>query len=114
MKQITAFEGYYDEEAGWEFDMPIIMVLPTFRWGEGGNSGHVDSMVEDYLIDWGCDGQQPEDESCDDFEMSTIKEEFEAAKEGKPKSPGQSYWKRVIEWDPNDEDCNWKTLESIG
>lgn len=114
MRQITVFEGYYDLDAGWDFDMPIIMVHPIYRWGEGGNPGYVDTMVEDYMIDWIFNGGPPESEYFEPHDLSIINREFEAARQGKPKYPDQHYWKRVVEWDPDDDDAEVKILESIG
>lgn len=36
---------------GWEFDMPCIIYKPFYVYGEGGNSGYLDSMVESVCID---------------------------------------------------------------
>jgi len=38
-------------DAHWEFDAPCVMYLPFMRFGFGGNSGRIDSMVEDICID---------------------------------------------------------------
>ena len=57
IKYPTVFHGiFFDDE--WEFDAPSIVYSPIKRYGIGGNSGEIDSMVEDYCIDL-CLGENP-------------------------------------------------------
>ena len=53
----TLFRGIF-WDAGWEFDAPCILYWPCKRYGIGGNSHHLDSMVEDICIDLTL-GKQP-------------------------------------------------------
>lgn len=39
---------------GWEYDAPCVLYSPVKRYGIGGNSGHIDSMVEDIASDISC------------------------------------------------------------
>ena len=45
---------------GWEFDAPCIIYYPFFKYGDGGNTGHLDNMVEDVCIDLSIDDTQPD------------------------------------------------------
>ena len=46
----TLFRGCMFD-ADWEFDAPCIVYSPIQRNGIGGNSYHIDEMVDDYCID---------------------------------------------------------------
>lgn len=43
----TEFRGVTWDD-GWEFDSPAVIYSPIMRYRIGGNSGEIDSMVEDY------------------------------------------------------------------
>lgn len=53
----TKFRGVIFDD-GWEFDVPCVIYSPVERYGIGGNSGHIENMVEDYCIDL-CLGNKP-------------------------------------------------------
>lgn len=38
-------------DAHWEYDAPCVIYSPVQRYGFGGNSGHLQDMVESYCID---------------------------------------------------------------
>lgn len=46
----TVIRGCFWDE-GWEFDAPCIIYSPFFKYGHGGNCGHLYDMVEDVCID---------------------------------------------------------------
>lgn len=47
-------------DEGWEFDAPCIIYYPFFKYGDGGNTGHLDRMVEDVCIDLSIDEGEPD------------------------------------------------------
>lgn len=53
----TEFRGVMFDD-GWEFDVPCVIYSPIERYGIGGNTSHIESMVEDYCIDL-CLGDKP-------------------------------------------------------
>jgi len=110
LKQTTTFEGWYDQEPEWEFDMPVYMVKPVFGYSESGNSGGVDELIDDYMIDYSI-GKR-EFWNPDKDEARRIKSTFSRAKNRKARY-GVYYWKRVIEWDDEDENCQSKILEDV-
>jgi hypothetical protein len=104
MKKIIEFEGYVDQEPGWEFDMPIYMVNPVLGYTEWGNAGAADNLVEDYLIDLSLkqnysDAYEPE---CT-AELISIKSTFTRAKKGTARD-GIIYWHNTVEIDDEDEE----------
>jgi len=110
LKQVTTFEGWYDQEPNWEFDMPVYMAHPVFGYSESGNSGGVEELIEDYQIDYFMGKREfwnPNKE-----EAKHIKSTFTRAKNGRARS-GIYYWKRVTEWDDEDENCHYTVIESV-
>jgi hypothetical protein len=109
-KRVIEFEGFCDQEPGWEFDMPLYMVAPILGYSEGGNLGEAETMVEDYLINRACgiknEPYEPEDES----ELRSIRSVFARAKKGTARD-GIYYWRRKVEVDDDDLDYS-KDLES--
>ena len=49
----TVFRGVF-WDAGWEFDAPCVLYSPFPRYGYGGNSEHLDGMVQDICVDISC------------------------------------------------------------
>lgn len=121
MKRIIEFEGWCDYEApGWQFDMPVYMVKPCLMYIEAGNDGGVDILIEDYLISrWmeidtsgkaiGTDTDLSYKVEDDDTYVTIhgCKTQFALAKKGKARKSIR-YWRRVIEWD--DEDENYERI----
>lgn len=64
----TIFRGVM-WDAHWEFDAPCVLYTPFFRYGFGGNSYHLDEMVENVCIDLSM-GAEPHK----DFSDSELKE----------------------------------------
>lgn len=44
---------------GWEFDAPCILYYPFFKYGEGGNTGGLDELVESVCIDFAIADETP-------------------------------------------------------
>jgi len=42
--------------ANWEYDAPCVLYSGMRAYGMGGNSGHLDSLLEDALWQWSCAG----------------------------------------------------------
>lgn len=113
MKDVTTFEGWYDNNPSWEFDMPVYMVFPIGMYTEAGNPGGVDELIEDYMINRHLKTKQKDYlQVCDPKEKRWIKSMFTRAKNGKARR-GIFYWKRVIEWDPDDEEYPMKVIEEV-
>jgi hypothetical protein len=120
MRQVTTFEGWYDEDGGWEFDMPVYMVKPILGYTEAGSGvGGVEELVEEYLISRSegededgnvTEGDLPFGCGVDDDEIHFIKCQFAYAKKGKARA-GVQYWRQVVEWDGELKDV--KELESV-
>lgn len=110
-KITTTFEGWYDENPEWEFDMPVYMVNPVGGYIEAGNSGGVENLIEDYQIAIS-NGDKPDDyfENCEAKEKKYIKSMCTRAKNKKARE-GITYWKQVIEWDT--ETFKSKIIEDI-
>jgi hypothetical protein len=109
MKQIDTFEGFYDLNPGWEFDAPVFMMKPMFKYAEVGSTGYIDGMLEDYQIDVSVFGEaKPQYEN---FDMKIVWFDYIRAKFRL--SRRFKYWKRVIEWNPDDMGYE-KILKSIG
>lgn len=98
MKKVITFEGWYDVEPGWEFDMPIYMVHPIGGEMIDGNPGGVETLVEDYLIDLSIGEPQDYFKDCDQKERKWIKSMFTRAKNKRARE-SIYYWKRVVEID---------------
>lgn len=120
-KQTTVFEGFFDQEPGWEFEMPAFMVNPIMGYVEvGSGEAGIDQLIEEYLIsrfmkqDENGKAIGDDDEfmcQIDPRDIDYAKKRFRRVK--KRRAPrGIFYWKRVIEWD--DEDANYqKVLEDV-
>ncbi|KKL65500.1 hypothetical protein LCGC14_2154400 [marine sediment metagenome] len=104
MKQTTVFEGIIDTDSGWNYDMPIILIKPAFRFCIGNNDGYIDNIIEDYMIDISLDmpANYPEREHIKVY----YKQQCERAKRGRGH---MKYWSRTIEWDP----CNLEYFKEI-
>jgi hypothetical protein len=103
-KRTIVFEGYADQEPGWEFDMPIYMVNPVLGYMEHGNVGAAENLVEDYLIDLSIkqdytDAYEPE---CT-AELISIKSLFSRAKKGTARE-SIVYWHNTVEIDDEDDE----------
>ena len=107
-KRIDTFEGFTDHEPGWEFDCPTYMIKPAVKYTESNQLQ--DTVIEDYMIDYSLDGNPPEDEEL--VERRSILLQFAFAKKGKARE-GIVYWRRVVEWDPEQEDIPCEVLEDI-
>lgn len=97
MKQITVFEGIIDEDCGWDYAMPFILIKPAFRFCIGNNAGYIDNLIEDYMIDISLDmpANYPEREHIKVY----YHQQFELAQKNRS---NMTYWSRTIEWDPCD------------
>jgi len=120
-RQTTTFEGFYDQEPGWEFDMPAFMLKPIMGYVEvGSGPAGVDELVEEYLIsrfmktDASGKASGTDDEfmcQIDEDHIHHARMQFAYAKKGRARQ-GVFYWRRVVEWD--DEDQNYeKVLEDV-
>lgn len=127
MRRTVVFEGWYDQAApGWEFSLPVYMVKPCLMYTDDAGSGPdgVDGLIEDYLISrWmktdangkAIGTEEDLDHGMDEDDDTTYttahgcRVQFALAKKGKARQ-GVLYWRRVVEWD--DEDENYmKVLE---
>lgn len=122
MRQTTVFEGWYDQEPGWEFDMPVYMVKPILGYTDSAGSGPagVDELIEEYLISrfmqLDANGKAigtDEDFVChlEEDTIRTAKRQFGIAKSGKARE-GVFYWRTVVEWDDEDE-SHHEVIEEI-
>lgn len=112
MKVTTVFEGFYDQEPGWEFDMPAFMLKPIMGYVEcGSGPAGIDELVEEYLISRFMQlGENGKAVGTDDDFMCQIDEDhihharmqFAYAKKGRARN-GVRYWRRVVEWDDENE-----------
>jgi hypothetical protein len=112
MKRTTIFEGYFDQNCGWEFDMPAFMVKPTLGYVEvGSGQAGIDQLVEEYLISRFMEQDESgkaigtdKDFFCqiDEDIVRSTKIQFAFAKKGKARD-GIFYWCRIVEWDDEDE-----------
>ena len=87
--------------------MPIVMVRPVLRDSFGSNVGHIDELIESYLIDMSLHAEEPdndsfpkpEDEKSD--QRKAILQAFRRAKArhetGACKGKGAIYWRVVID-----------------
>lgn len=95
------FEGFYNHYAGWEFDMPVVMIKPRYYFGIGGNTGKIDSIIEDYIIDEDV-GTKPEPRVLGEAEARERKAchaIFRRVRRDPRRRRGATYWKRVVRWD---------------
>jgi hypothetical protein len=111
VKKTTVFEGWYDQEPGWEFDMPCYMNRPILGYCEPGSGpAGVDELVEEYLISRFArleNGRAigTDDDfflQMDDDAVHSSRVQFALAKKGKARE-GVFYWRQVVEWDDEDE-----------
>ena len=109
MKQII-FEGYYNENAGWEFDIPIALVHPICQFFDcHSNTGGIEDIIESYMVDLSLDNNIHEFEYKDNL----IKE-FRDIKIGKKSG---NYWKAVVEYDESKiktDDFDYEIIETDG
>lgn len=100
--KIIIFEGFGDQESGFEFDMPIYMIKPIKKYcDEAGSIYHAENMIEDYLIDLSL-GDNPKNEEM----PKTIINQFYRARDGKA-GKNIIYWKCkvTINGDIANDDC---------
>ena len=123
------FEGFYDYESGWEFDMPIHVVKPVYRTCCGGNSGHIENIIEDLMISLDLDGEVKEEELSGfhlydkgfrwPYISTTAMQHFYKARKGKARR-GIKYWKAVVgiksltRLKDGTTELDWDILDSIG
>lgn len=106
------FEGYYDHYSGWEFDMPVVMVKPAYYFGIGGNTGKIDDIIENWMIDESLgDHRPPSQIPADVREQKAATRIFNRVKRDPRVRKGATYWKRVIRWDT--ETMAQEVLESV-
>lgn len=72
--------------------MPVYMIKPVKREGIGGNIGHAEDLVSDYLIDLYPDSK-PEDE---DGPWAAVMRQFRKAKRGEGKPDRLVYWRQEV------------------
>ena len=110
-KKIIEFEGFADQNPGWEFDMPVYMVKPMLMYGEDGNARGFDNLVEEYLINLSLgrlnDGLY---NPIDDSEKKWIARTFSNAKKGLSRKD-VLYMRRLCEID-DENDAFGVDLES--
>ena len=114
--RIDTFEGFYYPDCGWEYDMPIVMVKPVLVDSFGGNTGYIDDIIENYMIDVSLalekGTEEPKDEVTKD--RKTILAMFNRAKKRceseSDSGKGAIYWKKVIRWNPENLDDSMETL----
>ena len=97
MKKTILFEGFYDTDSGYEFDMPMFLVQPVIRMFEAGNSGEVERIIEDYFIDWDIDGKPWKDENG--LSKAAVRKDFESSK---LKNKRFKYWSAMVEYESED------------
>jgi len=125
MKRIDVFEGYYDPDCGWEFDMPVVMINPVLRESFSNNTGGIIDLVERFqdsvaLFIANPDvNRLPEDDEISLRDKKRLKRMFQRAKKrhesGNRGEKGARYWKLVVEWDSDiDKVGEQRTLEQIG
>lgn len=102
-KRIIEFEGFADQEPGWEFDMPVYMVKPVLGYAEWGNVGVAENLVEDYLIDMSVNGEYSAYEPECTAELISIKSLFSRAKKGTARE-SIVYWHNTVEIDDEDDE----------
>lgn len=118
MIHTIVFEGFVDYEAGWEFDMPVMMVKPVIMAGDGGNSGHIDDIVEIYCIDLSM-GRVWKDEKPSKsgfiwpYRTATFHSHFRKAKAGKARR-GIEYWSRTVQLRFDGDDFEMAVISATG
>lgn len=120
-KRVTVLEGWFDQESGWEFEMPAYMVRPILGYVEAGSGpAGVEELAEEYLLSrfWKQDDSGKAMGTDEDFwrhvdekEIRSVKAQFARAEKGKARK-GVFYWRRVIEWD-DEEINNSRVLEDV-
>lgn len=115
--QTIVFEGLYNTDSWYEFDTDCVMISPHLIWSDNaGNSGSIDLMVEDYIIDLDCGLGRDKDDDIWRMPKDELMKEFEEAKKnGSSGEPGRQwqYWKRTIEFSVDDELKHWVELERV-
>jgi len=125
MKRIDVFEGYYDPDCGWEFDMPVVMINPVLRESFSNNTGGIVNLVEEFqdslslFTENPSVNRLPEDDEISLGDRKRLQRIFQRAKKrhesGNRGEKGARYWKLVIEWDSDiDKVGEQRTLEQIG
>lgn len=115
---ILMFEGFFDYESGWEFDMPIHMVKPVYRTGEGGSLGEVEQMVETFMIDLDLDGSVKEEPIHEGlrfpYRERTAMSYFYRSRKGKARKGIKYWWQAVLVEGRNAEgELVWDYLEGL-
>jgi hypothetical protein len=106
------FEGYFDHHAGWEFDMPVIMVKPRFRFLEAGSAMEgIGRAVEDFIIDAGTDDENTALGEFAERERKACLPTFSRVKRDPRRRKGATYWKLVVCWDT--ETLEQTVLEAV-
>lgn len=99
MKQITVFEGIIDTDSGWNYDIPIILIKPVYRFCIGNNLGYINNIIEDYMIDVSLGLPEEQITPKEEDAKLYFQQQYERAKKNKG---NMKYWSRTIEWDPSD------------
>jgi hypothetical protein len=128
------FEGFYDDESGWEFEMPYFVLTPyRAAWQPTGSAyGLEQDVVEDYMIDMACGfpwvSAASSRSDVDNANWPEIERAFNAAKRAHEtgtklngKYGGVHYFRFVVEYDPErirdkieiGDKVNWTVMESV-
>lgn len=108
-KQRLVFEGFYDNDSGWEFDLPVYLMRPVRRLYIGGSGeGKIQDLIEDYVIDvWNETEIKGEDGPDSPIDFNALERDLILAQEGR-NWEGVTYFLEEVEFD---EDPEWGSYE---
>jgi len=113
MKKQIVFEGFYDEDPGWEFDMPVWTMKPYKLYDCNANSSGqgIWSSIEEYFIALSMGEILTDDECCNN---KATKSMFTRAKNGHSRE-SVKYWKCVVEYDDEtiEDEMDFNIIEAI-